>query len=102
MQRINGVPSRLSPGKDIMAVTNPEWLAKHSGELRPSKDRKSYTVYLANEPQYLLQPIPAEGEHACRVSQTINGKRLDRDGTWKTVEEAVHGGLEDLRTALGW
>jgi hypothetical protein len=85
-----------------MAVSTPDWLQKHDDELRPSKDGKSYTVYIAGEPQYLLMPIPAEGEHSCRVSQTNNGTRLDRGGAWPTIEEAIRGGLEDLRLALGW
>ena len=61
-----------------MAVTTPDWLTQRGGELRSSKDgRFRYTVYLAGEPQYLLLPVPVGGKHACRVSQTINGRRLD-------------------------
>jgi hypothetical protein len=85
-----------------MAVTAPQWLTQHGGELRASKDGKSYTVYLRGEPQYLLLPVPAGGKHACRVSQTINGKRLDGGATFATLDEAAGGGLEDLRKALGW
>jgi hypothetical protein len=85
-----------------MAVTNPDWLTQHGGDLRLSKDGLSYTVYLAGEPQYLLLPIPASGKHACRVSQTNNGKRLDGAGTYPTLAEALRGGLDDLRKALGW
>jgi hypothetical protein len=85
-----------------MAVSSPDWLTQRGGELRASKDGKSYTVYLAREPQYLIVPVPAEGKHACRVSQTINGKRFDRGGSWPTFEDAARGGLEDLRAALGW
>jgi hypothetical protein len=85
-----------------MAVPTPDWLKQRGGELRESKDAKSYTAYLGGEPQYLVVPVPAEGKHACRVSQTINGKRLDRGGAWPSFDEAVRGGLEDLRAALGW
>jgi hypothetical protein len=85
-----------------MAVSSPDWLTQRGGELQPSKDGKSYTIYLRGEPQYLIVPVPAEGKHACRVSQTINGKRLDRGGAWPTMDDAVRGGLEDLRAALGW
>jgi hypothetical protein len=85
-----------------MAVTSPDWLTQHGAELRPSKDGKAYTVYVAGQPQYLLLPVPAKGKHGCRVSQTINGKRLDGAGTWPTLDEAVRGGLDDLRKALGW
>ena len=47
-------------------------------------------------------PIPAGGKHACRVSQTVNGRRLDVGATFPTTEDAVRGGLEDLRKTLGW
>jgi hypothetical protein len=85
-----------------MATTNPDWLTQHDGDLRASKDGKSYTIYLRGEPQYLLLPVPAAGKFAARVSQTINGKRLDGAGTYATFDEAVKGGLDDLRKALGW
>jgi hypothetical protein len=85
-----------------MAVTSPEWLTQRGGELRQSKDGESYVVYVGGEPQYLLIPVPADGRHACRVSQTNNGKRLDGKATYTTFDEAVRGGLDDLRKALGW
>ena len=37
-----------------------------------------------------------------RVSQTVNGKRLDRPTTYATREDALQGGLNDLRDFLGW
>ena len=47
-------------------------------------------------------PIPAGGKYACRVAQSINGKRLDAGATFATRDEALRGGLDDLRKALGW
>jgi hypothetical protein len=85
-----------------MVVSTPDWLKQHGGELRPSKDGHSWTVYFAGEPQYVLIPVPARGAFSCRVSQTINGKRLDGQAAFPTLEDAVRGGLEDLRKALGW
>jgi hypothetical protein len=85
-----------------MAVTTPEWLALHGGELLPSRDGRSWVVYLNKEPQYLVMPVPAEGAFGCRVSQTVNGRRLDGPATYPTPEDAARGGLEDLRKALGW
>jgi hypothetical protein len=85
-----------------MMVTTPDWLARHGGELRASKDGHSWTVYFAGEPQYLLLPVPAGGQFSCRVTQTVNGKRLDGPTTSPTPEDAVRGGLEDLRKTLGW
>jgi hypothetical protein len=83
-------------------VTTPDWLAQHGGRLLQSKDGHSWLVYLGDEPQYLLMPVPAKGKFTCRISQTINGRRLDGAGVYPSVEEAVRGGLEDLRKALGW
>jgi hypothetical protein len=85
-----------------MAVSTPDWLTLHDCDLRASKDGHSATVYCRSEPQYLLMPIPAGGKYACRVSQTVNGKRLDGGATFGTSDEALRGGLEDLRKTLGW
>jgi hypothetical protein len=99
---VGRVPERNLSLESIMAVATPEWLAGRDGRLLASKDRRSWTVYLGGEPQYLLVPLPASGKFSCRVAQTINGRRLDREGTYPSAEDAVRGGLEDLRQALGW
>jgi hypothetical protein len=85
-----------------MAVTTPEWLTQHGGRLQASKDGGSWLVFLGEEPLYLLVPEPAKGKFSCRVAQTNNGRRLDGPTTYPTAEDAVRGGLEDLRRALGW
>jgi hypothetical protein len=59
-------------------------------------------VLLGKEPQYLLIPVPSAGRFGCAVMQTINGKRLDGNASYQTEDEALCGGLEDLRKALGW
>ncbi len=85
-----------------MAVTAPEWLTKRGCELRASRDGQAWVVYLKGEPQYTLVPTPAEGRYGCQVTQTNNGKRLDSGAVFPSLEDAVRGGLEDLRKALGW
>lgn len=80
----------------------PEWLTKRGGTLRPHSDGESWAVVLGGTQQYLLTPIPVAGKHGCRVLQTINGKRLNGAGTYATRDEALEGGLEALRHALGW
>jgi hypothetical protein len=42
------------------------------------------------------------GKFGCSVTQTVNGKRLDSGASYATLEDALRGGLEDLRKALGW
>jgi hypothetical protein len=85
-----------------MPVTAPEWLKAHGGDLKPSKDGHTWMVFFFNQPQYLLEPLPAAGKFSCRVSQTVNGKRLEGKGVYTGRDEAVQGGLEDLRNVLGW
>ncbi|MFO0841650.1 MAG: hypothetical protein U0797_04510 [Gemmataceae bacterium] len=85
-----------------MAVTTPPWLTQRGGELRLSKDGESACVYVAGQPQYLLVPVPAKGRHSCRVSETVNGRRLESAKTYATAAEALLGGLDDLRERLGW
>jgi hypothetical protein len=85
-----------------MAVTTPDWLKAHDGEFHLGKDERSASVYFAGQLQYVLVPVPARGKFTCRVSETINGKRLDSPTTHASMEDALRGGLEDLRKALGW
>jgi hypothetical protein len=84
------------------SVATPDWLAKHGGELRPSKDGRSALVYFAGQMQYVLALDPVKGKFGCRVIQAINGRRLDSGGSYETPDEAFRARLEDLRKALGW
>lgn len=85
-----------------MTVKVPDWLTRHDGVLKPGVDGNSCVVLFANLPQYTVVPQPADGQFACEVLQTINGKLLECPGTFAGREEAIHGGLEALRQALGW
>ncbi len=85
-----------------MTTPAPEWLTKRGGELRPGKDGHSASVYFAGQLQYVLVPVPARGKFACRITETVNGKRLDAAAVWDTPTAAFQGGLEELRAKLGW
>jgi hypothetical protein len=85
-----------------MGLKAPDWLAKRGGDVRPGTFGNSWLVLLAGEPQYRLTPVPADGKYSCHVIQTVNGKRIDKGGTFASPEDALRGGLEDLRQALGW
>ncbi len=85
-----------------MTATTPDWLAQRGVHVQESKDGLSWLVYLGNEPQYLLMAVPVKGQFGCRITQTINGRRLDSGNTYNSVDEALHGGLDELRKALGW
>ena len=85
-----------------MTVTTPDWLMQRGVHLQESRNGLSWLVYLGKEPQYLLMAVPVKGQFGCRITQTINGRRLDSGATYPSVEAALQGGLEDLRQALGW
>ena len=85
-----------------MTPTTPDWLKQREGEWQPSKDGLSGSVYFAGQLQYVLMPMPAKGKFACRISETINGRRLDGEAIYPTSADALRGGLEELRGKLGW
>jgi hypothetical protein len=85
-----------------VALTTPDWLARHDCKLEPEGDGRSYLVLLDQKPQYLLVPIPLADKFGCAVTQTINGRRLDQGGVYSGIDDSIRGGLEDLRQALGW
>lgn len=85
-----------------MTLTAPEWLTKRGGQVRLAGDGQSWVVLFDGQPQYRLRPIPAGGKYGCEVEQMNNGKRLDSGKTYPSNDDALRGGLEDLRRALGW
>jgi hypothetical protein len=84
-----------------MPLATPDWLARRGGSLKQEPTGK-WTVLLDRQPQYRLELIPVRGQLGCAVVQTVNGRRLDRGGAHATADEALRGGLDDLRAALGW
>lgn len=83
-------------------MTVPDWLKVRDGALKPGIDGRSWFVCLGEAPQYELTPVPVKGKFGCEIRQTVNGKRLDGDGVYTSQEEALRGGLEELRKKLGW
>jgi hypothetical protein len=83
-------------------MTAPDWLMHRGGDLKLGSDGRTWYFLLGSQPQYSLAAVPVAGRFGCAVRQTINGKRIDSAGVYATAEEAVGGGLEDLRKALGW
>jgi hypothetical protein len=65
-------------------------------------DQRSWFVVFNNQPQYRLAPVPAGGRYSVEVLQTVNGRRLEKGNLYSSADEAIAGGLEDLREALGW
>lgn len=81
----------------------PEWLTLRSGSLYPGIRPDVRFVMVGNQPLYRLDIRPAGGQFACSVTTTVNAKRLDDPASkFASLEEAFAGGLEQLRTKLGW
>src|SRR5439155_5461843 len=85
-----------------MPSSTPDWIANGGGNMWVNADASNWVVFLNSEPQYMLTPCPAAGKVMCQVKQTNNGKRLESGNTYPGLEDAVRGGLEDLRKVLGW
>ena len=85
-----------------MAITTPDWLQVRGGLLVPDYDGRTSLVLINDTPQYKLTPVPASGRSACQIVQTVNGKRLESNAVYPSADDALRGGLEDLRKALGW
>ena len=81
----------------------PDWLTRREGSLKPGIRDYTLFVILGGQPQYRLDVRPAAGQYTCIVTQTNNGKQLD-DGLAKyaNADASFVGGLEELRTKLGW
>lgn len=81
----------------------PDWLKLHAGSLSPGVRPETLFVLIGGQPLYKLELRPTAGKFACAVSNTANGKRLDDPNTTHfTPDGAMYGGLERLRTVLGW
>ena len=87
---------------EARSMTTPDWLTQHGGSLKLGSDGKTWYVFFAGQPYYSLLDVPDAGKFGCAIRQTINGKRLDTHGTFATKDEAINGGLDDLRKTLGW
>jgi hypothetical protein len=83
-------------------MTVPDWLKTRDGALAPGIRDTVLLVTLSGHPQYRLDALPAKGKYTCAVVQTNNGRRLDDGIGYPTSGAALAGGLEELRTKLGW
>jgi len=85
-----------------LTIPVPEWLTQRGGTLVHNAVAYSVSVFFAGQLQYVLIAVPAKGKHACRISETINGRRVESATTYDSAEAALAGGLNDLRAVLGW
>ena len=83
-------------------MTAPDWLTTRGGEMSPGLNERTWLITLSGHPMYRLVAGPAKGKFTCTVTQTNNGKRLDAGAEYPNLPGALSGGLEELRTKLGW
>jgi hypothetical protein len=87
---------------DATSVCPPEWLTLHDGKLRRGLSFGTWLVLLGATQQYRLDIRPAKGKFTCGVTQSNNGRRVDKGIEYADALAAANGGLEELRQALGW
>lgn len=92
----------MATGTQPTSVEAPDWLTRRGGGLKQGSDRRTWYVLLNGEPLYSVTAVPVAGQHGPVIKQTNNGKRIDSSGVFATADDAVRGGLEDLRKAVGW
>lgn len=80
----------------------PSWLENRDATIVRGPISEERFVWIGKRPQYKLTPIPADGKYTCALLQTNNGRRLDASELYATGEDAIRGGLEQLRKQLGW
>jgi len=80
----------------------PEWLTMRDGGLVNGANGTILYVTLDGHPQWRLDVVTAKGKFSCVVLQTNNGQRLDAGKEYESRDTALAGGLEELRTNLGW
>ncbi len=83
-------------------MNTPSWLELRNASIRPGLNGSTQLILLSGHPQYKMVAVPAVGKFTCVITQTNNGKRLDGQKTYNNEEEALNGGLEELREKLGW
>jgi hypothetical protein len=83
-------------------MTAPDWLTLRGGSLKLGSDGQRWYVLFAGRPDYSLAAMPVTGKFGCVIRQTVNGNRIHSAGVFGSKEDAIKGGLDDLRKALGW
>jgi hypothetical protein len=83
-------------------MQTPAWLTQHDGALKLASDRELWIVHISAKPQYTLRTVPVQGKYGCAIKQINNGQTIESSGAYPSAQEAIQGGLEDLRRALGW
>ncbi len=83
-------------------MTAPDWLVTRVGGIVPGLNERTWTVTVNGNPLYKMVAVPAKGKFTCAITQTNNGKRIDKGVEYTSLNDALQGGLNELRERLGW
>ena len=83
-------------------MNTPDWLRQRGGELKLGSDKSTWYVVVDGKPLYDLVTMPAAGKHSCGIRQTNNGQPVESKGVYASADDALRGGLDDLKAYLGW
>jgi len=79
-----------------------DWLTIRDAEIRPSANGQSWLVYQGGKFLYVIAAIPADGKFSNKIMVSFNGHQIQKGQIYETAQEALEGGLEELREYLGW
>ena len=83
-------------------MNTPDWLRHRGGDLKLGSDKATWYVIFAGKPLYDLVTVPAGGKHSCVIRQTNNGEPVESKSVHASADDALRGGLGDLKAYLGW
>ncbi len=83
-------------------MNTPDWLRQRGGDLKLGSDKATWYVIFAGKPLYDLVTVPASGKHSCVIRQTNNGQLVESKSVHASADDALRGGLGDLKAFLGW
>jgi len=88
---------------ELAIPPTPEWLQRRGGLLRRNLQSNIVEVWLEGQPLYRLEVRPAQNQYTCVIVDMTNARTVgDGYSIYATAEQALAGGLEQLRGYLGW
>lgn len=79
-----------------------EWLNKRNAEIRPSANGHSWLLYQGGKFIYMIGALPADGKFTNKIMESNNGNQIQKGKIFESINEALEGGLTELRDHLGW
>jgi hypothetical protein len=88
---------------ELAIPPTPEWLQRRGGLLRRNLQSNIVEVWLEGQPLYRLEVRPARNQYTCVIVDMTSARPISNGSSiYATTEQALAGGLEQLRGYLGW